>query len=939
MQEKGNVRVREDDYKRYQVIAGLVTDILFEYDFATGQMLNCICSNGEFGESRWMKNPRARLREEIYPGDRGLFEQFMEDICSGKERVYAELRMRRVTGKFYWTVFEGRTLQGKGEQPDRVVGRIKLLSEDETRDDREYNMERRDSLTKVLNRASCEEILKTYFRSKPEENAALMLVDIDEFFRVNQKMGHVFGDEVLIEVANAILRSLNESDELGRAGGDTFLVCMKGVKDRGEVEERLLQMRRALCGIYMGEQIDYELSASIGVAMYPEDGRTYTKLFECAMEAITWGKLNAKGEDYFWDASRREEYRGLRQMSATVSGYDTYDDSRVDAYDPFGYELMDLAFRLIENQLDADSAINLLLHRVADEYDLSGIGIREICEQPYTMCQTYEYLRKDYTVSGLGEVRQVDKNRWECFRGSYVDGYALFRGTALKEGMSQEWFNEMGSVYTLLQIPMYRRKKFIGCIDFCDACENREWNCREIHTLKMFGRILTDFLLGMRDLEETTEQVEQLLERDPITGLYQYTVFLRKLQQLIDEGVDGQLCIVSSDIRHFKYINENYGISVGDELLRSFAEELSAAKGTLLLATRVYSDNVVAVTRVPSEMDHKKIGKVIIAFNEAFSAKARKRFLNGKLNINSGYYLIRGGEKAETAVSNANMARKRAKEPGFAGRAVMFEESMIEKIRREGQLIDELPNAIRNRELQIYLQPKVSCNDGKIIGAEALVRWQKPDGSFHYPDEFIPVFERNGNIIELDYHVYREGFSWLKRRIDAGLEAVPISMNVSRFHLRDNKILTYIKELIDEYQVPVQYLEFELTENLYIENTDHVIPMIIELRQMGIKVSMDDFGSGFSSLNVLNDLPIDVIKLDKVFMKKAGLREGDKTIISCVVEMAKKLHITVLCEGVENADQDQFLRGIGCDIIQGYYYGKPMPVSEFEELLDGGGNI
>ena len=236
MQEKGNVRVREDDYKRYQVIAGLVTDILFEYDFATGQMLNCICSNGEFGESRWMKNPRARLREEIYPGDRGLFEQFMEDICSGKERVYAELRMRRVTGKFYWTVFEGRTLQGKGEQPDRVVGRIKLLSEDETRDDREYNMERRDSLTKVLNCASCEEILKTYFRSKPEENAALMLVDIDEFFRVNQKMGHVFGDEVLIEVANAILRSLNESDELGRAGGDTFLAGMKGVKDRGEVE-------------------------------------------------------------------------------------------------------------------------------------------------------------------------------------------------------------------------------------------------------------------------------------------------------------------------------------------------------------------------------------------------------------------------------------------------------------------------------------------------------------------------------------------------------------------------------------------------------------------------------------------------------------------------------------------------------------------------------
>ena len=149
--------------------------------------------------------------------------------------------------------------------------------------------------------------------------------------------------------------------------------------------------------------------------------------------------------------------------------------------------------------------------------------------------------------------------------------------------------------------------------------------------------------------------------------------------------------------------------------------------------------------------------------------------------------------------------------------------------------------------------------------------WAHRGCSQLYPENTLLAFEKasNGNIIELDYHVYREGFSWLKRRIDAGLEAVPISMNVSRFHLRDNKILTYIKELIDEYQVPVQYLEFELTENLYIENTDHVIPMIIELRQMGIKVSMDDFGSGFSSLNVLNDLPIDVIKLDKVFMNLA----------------------------------------------------------------------
>lgn len=936
MQEAEKGIVQDMERENYRVIAGLVTDILFEYDFATGKMLNRVCRDGEFGAIQRIDNPRVRLRERIYPGDYGLFDQFMEDIESGKQRVYAELRMQPLSGDFYWTVFEGKTVRTEDGQPLRVVGRIKMLGEDAVKDDKEYNRERRDSLTKLLNRASCEEILKTYFRTKPEEKSALVLLDVDEFYRVNQKMGHVFGDEVLIEAANTIRRCLSETDEIGRAGGDTFLVCIRGVKDCKDVEERLERICHAMNGIYIGENNEQVLSASVGVAMYPKDGVNYAKLFECAVEALTWCKHNTPGKYVFWDAEKKEEYRKLRKLPAVEREDDTFDNIPIESYDPFGYELMELAFRLIEERLDANSAINLMLHRLADEYDLSGISVRETTGQPYTMRQTYEYLRKDYTVSQRGAEITEEKERWELFRGACKNGYALFRVGELPEGMSAEWFNELGPVYTLLEIPMYRRQEFIGCIDFCDAYEKREWSDSEIHTLKMFGRILTDFLLGMRDLEETTVQVEKLQERDPLTGLYQYNVFLRKLQELIDRSEPGELCLVSSDVRHFKYINENYGISVGDELLRSFADELRAVQKDRLIATRVYSDNIVSVKYISKDMTAEQLKEYIMGFNEAFSVKARKKYLNGKLNINSGFYVLRGDEKAEYAVSNANMARKKAKEPGNAGTAVMFQESMMEEIRKQVRLTDALPDAIKNRELCVYLQPKVGCRSREIIGAEALIRWRKPDGTFHYPDEFIPVFERNGGIIELDYFVYREVFRWLKERIDAGEAVVPVSMNVSRFHLRDDKLVAYIRELMEEYRVPAEYLEFELTENLYIENMEHVLPMIEELRGMGIKVSMDDFGSGFSSLNVLNDLPIDVIKLDKVFMKKAGLNEGEKTIISCVVEMAKKLHITVLCEGVENEEQDCFLREIGCDMIQGYYYGRPMPISAFEELLAAG---
>ena len=187
--------VQESDRESYRVIAGLVTDILFEYDFSTGRIMNRVCRDGEFGVPRYIENPRVNLRAKIYPGDYGLFDQFMEDVCSGKERIYAELRMLRVSGEFYWTAFEGKTVYGADKKPVRVVGRIKILEGQETKDGRDYNRERRDPLTKVLNRASCEEILKTYFRAKPGEKTALMLVDIDGFYRVNQKMGHVFGDK------------------------------------------------------------------------------------------------------------------------------------------------------------------------------------------------------------------------------------------------------------------------------------------------------------------------------------------------------------------------------------------------------------------------------------------------------------------------------------------------------------------------------------------------------------------------------------------------------------------------------------------------------------------------------------------------------------------------------------------------------------------------
>ena len=245
-----------------------------------------------------------------------------------------------------------------------------------------------------------------------------------------------------------------------------------------------------------------------------------------------------------------------------------------------------------------------------------------------------------------------------------------------------------------------------------------------------------------------------------------------------------------------------------------------------------------------------------------------------------------------------------------------------------------LKKALYNGEIKVFYQPKIEAGSTRVVGAEALVRWQKADGSFIYPDMFIPALEENGSIVELDFFVYEQVFKTLQERIREGKPIVPVSMNVSRAHLEDGRIYSYVKELFKKYHVLPKYVEFELTESMYVQNMDKILTVVKEFREKGGRISMDDFGSGYSSLNLLTNLPIDTLKVDKVFLKNEHLQENEKTILSCVIEMAKKLHMDVVCEGVETEEQSRFLSLLGCDMFQGFLYAKPLPQEEYYTYLE-----
>lgn len=426
--------------------------------------------------------------------------------------------------------------------------------------------------------------------------------------------------------------------------------------------------------------------------------------------------------------------------------------------------------------------------------------------------------------------------------------------------------------------------------------------------------------------------------KDALTGLDSYEVFLGKLQKEIDTIGDDRIGIIYTDIKHFKYINDTYGYKVGDSLLKEFVDELMQDGEHILCASRVYSDNFVAANRIVNgTLSNEAFRDMIYQINRDWEAKFREKYLNSRLQFCTGISIVDQDSRskdAETAVSNANLARKVAKEMENDC-CVLFDQSMMEGIRREVEITSGIPRALEKKEFQVYFQPKMDTDTLDLIGAEALVRWKKPDGRFIYPDEFIPLIERSGQIVDVDYYVYREVFRFLAERIKEGKKVVPISLNVSRMHLNRTDFLTYVESLLKEFQIPCSLIEFELTESIYLENTEAALELIKGLHNMGIKVSMDDFGSGYSSLNLLSKLPIDIIKLDKVFLKEGEMQESDRIIISCVVDMAKKLHITSLCEGVETQEQSDYLKKVGCQMQQGFFFSRPVPQEDFENIMEG----
>lgn len=580
---------------------------------------------------------------------------------------------------------------------------------------------------------------------------------------------------------------------------------------------------------------------------------------------------------------------------------------------------------------NTESAVSTIVDKFREIFGVDCACIREIISRPFSFRYTYESTYAPMEVTMINTTVTFDEDVWNSALEKFSEGCYIYKADG-----TQKYPQFIDPVpvtpVCMIQVPMYSGSDFLGILDLVNFEEIRDWNDREITTLTVCANFISHYLYK---LNSSFMELHSNNDIDPLTGLMTFHAFSAKLDEKLSEMLnDAVVAVVYTDINHFKYINEIYGYKRGDELLKLVAQTISGGftKGTDVLICRAHVDHFLSA-RAVLKKDLAAFDDLVHQKNENILKLLREICPDVRMRINTGVcYVIDPNTTAASAIAYANLARKTAKSEHMT-KPLVFSDEMMEEMKYQEYLNNELPKAIKNRDLKVYYQPKINCTDDTLYGAEALVRWQKPDRSFIYPDQFIPVFEKNGNIVDVDFYVYKEVFRYIRGRLDAGLPVFPISMNVSRVHFRSERIIPYIEGLMKEYNMPPELVEFELTENIYMNNFSRADKFIKSCREHNIQVSMDDFGSGYSSLNVISTLSIDTLKIDKIFLKNDNLSVNDKTVIESMIAMAKRLGMKVVCEGVETESQMTFLKNAKCDQIQGYYYGKPMDEETFNKFV------
>ncbi len=414
-------------------------------------------------------------------------------------------------------------------------------------------------------------------------------------------------------------------------------------------------------------------------------------------------------------------------------------------------------------------------------------------------------------------------------------------------------------------------------------------------------------------------------EIDEKTGIYNRAKFIKETDKLLTANPNKKYYLLMWDVDGFKVLNDACGTTEGDRLLACMGEACRKVAMPGAVYGRWEADHFVACVDEETFNTKNIKEQIIDAFdfdNPYFNIQLRL----GIYSIEDHYMDVR------IMCDRALMALKSTK-GSYTRHHAFFDESMRAKLVEERQIVNECSKALETGQFVVYFQPQYDYSTGNLHGAEALIRWVHPKKGIIPPIKFIPIFEKNGYVTKVDEYVWEQVCKLQRKWLDEGIKIVPVSVNVSRVDISGNHLCDYLEGLIEKYQIPKSALRLEITESAYMDNPQLLVSSVKKLQNMGFSVEMDDFGCGYSSLNTLKDVPVDMLKLDMKFLENGSNGDRGGSILSSVVRMSNWLRLPVIAEGVETKTQADYLKSIGCVFMQGYFFARPMPASEYEIVL------
>ncbi|MCR5272347.1 MAG: GGDEF domain-containing phosphodiesterase [Lachnospiraceae bacterium] len=493
----------------------------------------------------------------------------------------------------------------------------------------------------------------------------------------------------------------------------------------------------------------------------------------------------------------------------------------------------------------------------------------------------------------------------------------------IKDNVVDEEKLEMAVIFTRKNMERELLEKKIFTHDFRILRDEKTEHIRiKVVNLSDEPDNLTKAVIGFANVSsEKNVELMHLAYEDVITGGRNFSFFNESLKKVNNEGF-----VVTLDIRSFKIVNEICGMSKGDLILRNVSSIIEKYVDKVGFYGHLNADHFIFFI---DSLDEMLVNNILERITENVEALVAL-FEIPKISVYFGVTKWRVGMRTNVAISEANTAKHNIKSSSVCNYSFYRPEDM-EKTIEEKKMEDDFDDALKNHQFEVWYQPKFSPEDGQMIGAEALIRWRAKDGHLIYPGSFIPLFEKNGMIPQLDEYVFRTVCKQQKEWIERFGKTVPISINVSRASLFFDKIVDTYRAIAENIGVPAELVPLEITESV-AETNEVIRDMANRFTVLGFPIHIDDFGTGYSSLSALNMMKYDTLKIDKSLVDYIGNASGD-SLMKHTIALAKDLGFSVTAEGVETEEQVDFLKEHACDSIQGYYFSKPVCADDFRELL------